>query len=261
MARVGIVKKHMFDTFAKGLRADGRDFVSFRDVTVEYGISPKSAEGSARVRIGDTEVVAGVKLGTMTPYPDKPSEGTLMVNAELTAMASPNYRLGPPSITAIEMSRVIDRGIRECHAVDFKKLCIRDGELVWSVIVDIYPINDAGNVFDAAALAAVAALQDARFPVLEGDDVNYEKRTKDALPLLHMPISVTVRKIGRQILVDPDFIEEEQVDARVTFAIIEDGRFCAMQKGGQGAVSLEDIDAMANLALERTKDLRGKLKK
>ncbi len=260
MSKPNIVKQHMLNVFAKDVREDGRKLDAYRDVSVEYGISSKSAEGSARVCIGATEVVAGVKLGAMSPYSDRPNEGTLMVNVELTALASPRFNLGPPRIEAIEMSRVIDRGIRECDAVDFSKLCITPGELVWSVIVDIYPINDAGNIFDAAALAAVAALQDAKFPELGADNVvNYEKRTKKALPLQDLPLSVTVRKIGKHVFVDPTAYEEAQEDARITFAVLPKGGLCALQKGGNVGLSVDDIDAMATLAIAKSKELRGTL--
>ncbi|MBU0535860.1 MAG: RNA-binding protein, partial [Nanoarchaeota archaeon] len=72
------MKKHLIESLNKGVRHDGRKLDEFRKVEVEYGIS-KSAEGSARVRLGETEVIAGVKLGVEKPYPDRPEEGMLMV--------------------------------------------------------------------------------------------------------------------------------------------------------------------------------------
>ena len=40
---------------------------------------------------------------------------------------------------------------------------------MWMVIVDIYPINDAGNLFDAASLAT-AAIKDAKFPKINSEN-------------------------------------------------------------------------------------------
>src|SRR3990172_2219494 len=115
-------KESLLKYLNKGLHFDGRKLTEYRDVSVEYGVS-KSAEGSARVRIGRTEVIAGVKLSVEKPYPDTPDSGNLMVNAELLAMSNPAFETGPPGDQAIEIARVVDRGIRESKAIDVKKLC------------------------------------------------------------------------------------------------------------------------------------------
>ena len=257
--RYGIQKQHFLDAYDQGARADGRAFDAYRDISVEYGVSAKSAEGSARVRIGDTEVVAGVKLSVGTPYADTSEEGTLMINVELTALAAKRFELGPPNIESIELARVIDRGIREGHAINFEKLCITPKEKVWNVIVDIYPINDGGNLFDAMALAALAALKDARFPALVDGVVDYTQRTKEKLPLGRLPVSVTVRKVGSHYFVDPTLAEEEFVEARLTVVVLEDGSFCAMQKGGDWALLASEVLAMAQLASKKARELREKL--
>ncbi len=254
-------KQYIRSLANKGIRADGRNFDQYRQpISVEYGISSKSAEGSARVKIGDTEVVAGVKLETNKPYPDTPDQGTIMVNVELTPMSSPRFESGPPSIEAIELARVVDRGIRESHAIDFKKLCIRPGELMWMVVIDIYPINASGNLFDACALAALAAIKDARFPVLVDDVVDYKNKTDEPLPLAKTPVSCTIHKIAGKLVVDPLEDEENASDARLTVAVTEEGRPCAMQKGGETPLSDENLKNILELAISKTAELRGYLK-
>ena len=108
--------EHIKNLILKDVRSDNRKPLDYRQITVEYDVS-KSAEGSARVKIGDTEVLAGVKMAVGTPFPDTPEEGVLMVGAELTPLASPRFETGPPSIEAIELSRVTDRGIRESKSI------------------------------------------------------------------------------------------------------------------------------------------------
>ena len=97
-------KQHTLKYLSKGVRYDGRKPLDYRNVSVEYGIT-KSAEGSARVKIGETEVIAGVKMSVEKPYPDTPDKGNLMVNAELRPLASPKFETGPPGDQAIEMAR------------------------------------------------------------------------------------------------------------------------------------------------------------
>lgn len=256
-----IVREHALGFMSKGMRLDGRKFDEFRKVEVEYGVSSKSAEGSARVKIGKTEVVAGIKLDVGEPYPDNPDEGTIIVNVELLPLSSPEFESGPPSVESIEMSRVVDRAIREGKALDFKKLCIKKGESMWTVLIDIYPINDDGNLFDAASLAALAALQDAKFPkLLDNDKIDYKERTNKKLPLERLALSCTVCKIGNYFMVDPTPEEENLVDARFTVGVLEDGTICSLQKGGDYGLNFEDVEKMLDIAVSKTKELRKVLK-
>lgn len=259
-----IVKEHIHSLIEKDMREDGRNLLEYRKpVTVEYGVSPKSAEGSARVKIGDTEVIAGVKMGIGTPFPDTPDEGALMVGVELIPLSNPEFQSGPPDITAIELSRVVDRGIRESKVIDLKKLCVKKAEKVWMVMIDIYPINDAGNLYDACALAACAALKDARFPTLDEKTmtVDYKKRTSKKLPLGDLPVGVTVLKIKDKLLVDPITQEWDNLDARLSVFTLPDGKICAMQKGGERPLKEDDIFSMMDIAVDKSKELRKVLEK
>src|SRR3989338_7819467 len=184
-----INKKRIISLLKDGKRLDGRGTYDYRNVHIESGVSNK-AEGSGRVRIGKTEVIVGIKLDTQEPYTDHDDEGTLIVSMEFSSIAGERYESGPPKMDAIEIARVVDRGIRESGFIDWKKLCITKGEKVWAINVDIYCINDDGNVMDASALATIAALKVARFPVYEKkeDIVKYGEFTKDPLPLTeHLP--------------------------------------------------------------------------
>ncbi|MEK6904556.1 MAG: exosome complex protein Rrp42, partial [Nanoarchaeota archaeon] len=252
-----IIKEHITALLEKGMREDGRKFLEYRKpVTIEYGISPKAAEGSARVKIGDTEVVAGVKMGIGVPFPDTPDEGALMIGVELIPLSNPSFETGPPDIEAIEMSRVIDRGIRESKVIDLKKLCIKKGEKVWMVMIDIYPINDAGNLYDACGLAACAALKDARFPTLDEKNftVDYKKKTSKKLPLGDMPVGVTVVKIKDKLILDPITQEWDNLDARLSVFSMPGGELCALQKGGDSPLSEDNIFQMIDIAVDKAKD-------
>lgn len=251
-------KKYTQSLLQKGLREDGRKLDQYRDIKIEYGVSAKSAEGSARVKMGNTEVVAGIKMDVGDPFPDRPDEGTIIVNAELLPLSSPEFESGPPNVESIELSRVVDRGIRESKTIDFKKLCIKEGEKVWLIFIDIYPINDDGNLFDAAALAAFAALKDAKFPKYDEktETIKYDEKTKKSVPLEHSPMACTVLKIGDKFIVDPTNREEEATDTRLTTVSLKDGTLCAMQKGGNTPFDIEDVTQMVELSLTKAKELR-----
>jgi len=248
------LKHHILKALDAEMRFDGRKLTEFRNIEIETGIS-KNAEGSARVKMGETEIMAGIKLGIDKPFLDRPEDAILMVGTELLPMASPEFEAGPPDDQSIELSRVVDRGIRESKAIELKKYCIKKGEKVWSISVDIVAINDAGNLLDAAALAAIVALKNTRFPKYENDTINYKELTKETLSIKKIPIAVTVVKIGEKFLVDPSLEEEQVIDAKLTVTSTTDGIICALQKGGFMGLSTQDIDFMLSLGMEKAKEL------
>ncbi len=247
---------YAFDLLQKGKRADDREFEDFRKLELQTGII-NTAEGSARVKLGDTEIIAGVKMNVGTPFPDTPNEGILIVNAEFTPLASPDFESGPPSEDAVECARVVDRGIRESHCIEMEKLAI-DPEKVWAVFVDIHIINHGGNLIDAAAIAAVAALHNAQIPKYDGEKITRgEYQAK--LPVVHKPVTVTVCKLGEKLFVDPTLEEEQIVDSKLSIAFREDDYICALQKQSAGSINFEEIKKFIEVAEKKSKDLRKKI--
>jgi exosome complex component RRP42 len=62
-------KDYIYNLMIKGEREDGRAFDQYRNLVIETNVINK-AEGSARVKLGDTHVVVGVKIQPGTPFPD-----------------------------------------------------------------------------------------------------------------------------------------------------------------------------------------------
>ena len=245
-----IKRDHMMNLLEQGKRVDGRSPTDLRKITVEPGLI-ESADGSAKVKIGKTVVMAGVKIIPGTPFPDTPNIGVLTTGAELIPMAHPTFESGPPGEDAIELARVVDRGIRESGMVDVEALCIVPGEEVWMCFVDIYAINHDGNLFDAANLAAVCALKNATIP---GEQ--YGKGENKPLPITCTPISITECKLGNHLIVDPNFDEEQISSARLTVTTDDNGNFRAMQKGGRGSITLEELSQCLDRAVEKGIEIR-----
>ncbi len=244
-------------------RLDNRSLLEFRKpIKIETNIS-WTAEGSSKVQMGETIVLVGVKLSIEKPYNDTPDEGGITVNAELTPLSNPEYEPGPPGMKSIELARVVDRGIREAKAIDMKQLCIVPGEKAWFMTVDIITVNDDGNLFDAAGLAVLAALKAAKFPLVDEETgaIDYKQKTNKTLPLVKEPLPVTVYKINGKLILDPNNEEEKAYDARLTVASDTDGTISAMQKGGIAPVTINEVSAMIDLALEKAAFLRKELNK
>jgi len=238
----------------KNERIDGRKLDEFRPITIEKGIIEK-AEGSARVKLGKTDVIAGIKMEIEAPFPDTPNEGMLKTNAEFAPIAHPEFMPGPPSEDATELARVVDRGIRESNSIDLEKLCLVEGEKVWGVFIDIHIINHDGNLIDASALASLAALMNTRIPKYENEKI-IRGEYVGKLPMLHTPINITVSKILDKYVVDLNREEEDVVDAWLSVAAREDGYICSMQKGSDKGLNVKNIDEMIELAAKKSKELR-----
>jgi len=252
-------QKTVNDMILKGKRIDERGPLDYRPLTIMLGTVEK-ANGSAYVYLGKTKVLAGVKIQTGTPFEDTPNEGILTVNAEFTPIAYPTFETGPPDENSIELARVVDRGIRESKAIDMQKLCIEPGKKVFVVFVDIYILDHDGNLIDAAGMAALGALVNAMMQ--EYDVKNGEVRYKDskvALPMLNYPVPITSVKVGNTIVVDPCLEEEQVMSCRLTVTTDKNDNVCAMQKGGVGVFTPEEIKQVVSSSIQKSKDLREKI--
>jgi exosome complex component RRP42 len=253
-------QKQIAQTIDAGKRLDGRTLTDFREFTIEQGFIEK-AEGSARVHLGKTEILVGVKVETGEPFPDTPNDGVMTVNAELVPLASPTYEPGPPDESSIELARIVDRGIRESKAIDTEKLCIEPGKKVLVVFVDVYVLNHDGNLIDAAALAAMSALMNTKMPNFEIKDGEVKtKQGYTSLPMKSHPVTITIGKINDKLVIDPGLEEENVMDARLTMAVNDEGNICAIQKGLSGYFTPQQIIEASKLAREKAAELRKKLK-
>src|SRR6266550_4593182 len=142
-----IKRNQLVEALSKGRRLDGRGLNELRKLEIKTHVIEK-ANGSAMVTLGDTQVLAGVKVDKGTPFPDTPDKGLLIVGAEVLPMAAAYLEAGPPDESAIELARVVDRGVRESEMIDVASLVIKEGKWVYSVFVDVNILNADGNVFD-----------------------------------------------------------------------------------------------------------------
>jgi exosome complex component RRP42 len=260
-SRYGIVsrlkRKKIHEVIFSGKRMDGRELEDYREITVKTKVMEKSA-GSAEVRIGNSRVLVGIKLQVGKPFEDTPERGVLMVNAEYTPIAHPSFEPGPPKQDSIELARVVDRGIRSAEILDFEKLSLIKGSHVYVIFVDLYILSYDGNLIDASALGAMAALKTTIkkiYNVSKNGEIVLTDKT-ELLKLQKEPLAVTIVKIGENFIIDPTADEEEVLDARLTVTLDEEGNVCTIQKAGPIGLSLEEIKKALNLAQKKASEIR-----
>ena len=252
-------KKQMMESISAGKRLDERSLDETRPIAIELDVI-KKASGSAWVKLGKTEVVAGIKVETGEPFEGLENSGALIITAEVLPIASPHIEPGPPDEETIELARVVDRGVRESEMLELGKLVLVPGKIVYTIFVDCSIINVDGNLLDATSYAVVSALASCKLPVFEikDDKVVDTGRTQEP-PITTIPVSVTTVKIGDYLLLDPNTEEEACMDARLTITTNSKGSIVAMQKGLKGYFTVDEVKDIAGKARTKGKDVRVKI--
>ena len=254
-------RTQILELLEQGKRIDGRSLDEVREITIETNAIPK-ANGSARVFLGDTEVVCGVKIQPDRPFPDTGDKGLFICTAELLPLSHPTVETGPPQPHVIELARVVDRGIRESHMIDVSQLVIEKDKSVIGVFADNVVVDYDGNLFDACSYAATAALLTSKTPKWEMVDErpSLVEGGESDLPISTIPVSITMGKIGNYIVVDPNGDEWASMDARITITSDSDGNICALQKGGSDGFTQDEINQCGEISVKAGAKIREKLK-
>jgi exosome complex component RRP42 len=261
---IPIIKKDtILNMLERGVRSDGRKLFDYRKISITLNYL-KRAEGSCLVKLGDTLVVAGVKIDEGKPFEDTPNQGNLFVNVEFLPLAYESFEPGPPDENAIELARIIDRSLRDSKAIDLTKLVIIPGSLVWNVWLDVYVLDYSGNVTDASMLASILALYNTYTPQInvKENKVEIDRSKKDQkLPITSPTVTVTIGKLGKYLIVDPDLEEESILDAKISFSYLLNGKIVGIQKYGAGTFSLQEIINAENIGRNASQKLFEELKK
>lgn len=253
-------RDRILELLKQGKRLDGRGLEEQRPLEIEKGVIPK-ANGSARVKLGNTEVVTGVKIQPDKPFPDLGDKGILICTAEILPLADPNAEPGPPSEEVIELARVVDRGIRETEMLDLHKLVLIENKSVIGIFIDSSVIDSGGNLFDACSYASVSAVLSCTVPKYEiKEEMPVLVEGQDFKPPIQtIPVSVTMARIGDYIIVDPTSDEEACMDARITITTNSKGNICALQKGGSDGFTVEQLFRCSEIALSVGAKIRKRL--
>jgi exosome complex component RRP42 len=249
----------MRESISAGKRLDERSLDEIRPLQIEIDVI-KKASGSAWVKLGKTQVIAGVKVETGEPFEGLENSGAMIITAEVLPIASPHIEPGPPDEETIELARVVDRGVRESEMLDLSKLVLVPGKIVYTIFVDCSIINVDGNLFDATSYAVVSALASCKLPIFEiKDDKVVETGKTQEPPITTIPVSITTVRIGDYLLLDPNTEEEACMDARLTITTNSRGSIVAMQKGLKGYFTVDEVKGIADKARIKGEEIRVKL--
>ncbi|KAK9221097.1 hypothetical protein WN944_009522 [Citrus x changshan-huyou] len=265
--RLTVNEKRFIETaLSSGIRIDGRNPFEYRKLSIKFG----REDGSSEVQLGQTHIMGFVTGQLVQPYRDRPNEGTLSIFTEFSPMADPSFETGRPSESAVELGRIVDRGLRESRAVDTESLCVLAGKLVWAIRIDLHILDNGGNLVDAANIAALASLLTFRRPEcsLGGEDglevIVHPPEEREPLPLIihHLPIAVTFGFFSSEslLVIDPTHHEEAVMVGKMTATLNANGDVCAIQKPGGEGVLQSVIMQCLRLASRMASDITKKIK-
>jgi hypothetical protein len=131
-------KEFIIEALHSRVRIDGRAMYDYRAVSFHFG----KVRGNVEVHLGGTRVYCSViaegnqliHLIVVQPRPDKPTEGIFYFDINFSPIADPGFDGRTPE-QAIEVARVIEKGLKESKAIDAEELCILAGAQVWSIRV------------------------------------------------------------------------------------------------------------------------------
>ena len=165
-----------------------------------------------------------------------------------------------------ELQRLLERSLKDNNTVDVESLCIIPGEKVFSIHCFVSVIDNNGNLFDAAVLAAVASLSSFRRPdySIDGKQVKvYEPEKKEPVPIcLHyQPICISFCILDdKTILLDPNEREEAIMQGKVSLILNAFGELCGFHFLGGIPVSTETLLQCVKIASVKAADISTILK-
>lgn len=244
----------------KKTRADGRDFLAFRDVLATTD-SIGTSDGSCLVKLGSTTCVAGLKATLMEPAADRPDEGFLNVVVDLPPICCNKFKenrqgTNDESQAASHRLREI---IKESQCFDLKQLVIEEGKRVWGLDLQVICLDYDGNMTDCCLIAALGALKCGFVPEVtlkedteEAMDVDFKDSVRK-FELASFPISCTFAVFEEEILADPTYEEEALCSGLISIVWNSStSSLISVSKQGGTAISETQLEDLFNKAADQS---------
>ena len=223
------------------VRADGRRPDELRPITLTLGVQ-KWAEGSCRIRVGDTEVLCAATIEDRVP-PHLRGKGTGWVTAEYSMLpgSSPERVQRKVSGRSQEIQRLIGRSLRS--VCDMAVL----GERVITVDCDVLQAD--GGTRTASITGAYIALHDALSQWMAAGKIA-------SIPLTEQVAATSVGMVDGALLLDLEYSEDSIAEVDMIVVMDGRGRFIEVQgTGEQTPFDRARLDGLLDLAIRGIDEL------
>ncbi|KAF6173369.1 hypothetical protein GIB67_027064, partial [Kingdonia uniflora] len=245
MVGLSIGEKHFIEGgIAQDLRTDGRKRWEYRPLLIETGVIPQ-ASGSARVKMGGTDVIASVKAELGKPNHLHPDKGNVSIFVDCSPTAAPMFEGRGGEELSAEISLALQRCLLGGSGINLSSLIVAEGKICWDLYIDGLVVSSDGNLLDALSAAIKAALSNIGIPKVnvaigasadEQPEVDISDEDFLQFDTSEIPVIITLTKIGGQYyIVDATTEEESQMSSAISVSINRRGHICRLTKrGGAG---------------------------
>lgn len=243
---------YILESLKQGTRIDGRKLTEIRTPKIELGDN-----GYVDLKWGNTQLIIKTSCEIVKPFEDRPNEGLLVINNELSPMSS--IKFDERSIDEVLTNRIIEKSIRKSNAVDMESLCIKNGESVWMVRIDINIINFDGNLIDSCCFGSIVSLSNFKLPNYQIVDsqiklYNLNEKAPISLSILHIPITLTISFYNpleqEDNLKSDNQFELAVFDADLKEELIRDGSLVVTCNNNKELIQLTKLGGLAIDAIE-----------
>ncbi|XP_054781282.1 uncharacterized protein LOC129288635 [Prosopis cineraria] len=257
---------------AQDLRSDGRKRLTYRPIYVETGVIPQ-ANGSARVRMGATDVIASVKAELGKPNSLQPNKGKVSIRIDCSPTAEPAFEGKGGEELSTELSVALQRCLLGGKSgagagIDLSSLVVVEGKICWDLYIDGLVISSDGNLLDALGASIKAALSNTGIPRVrvsagassdEQPEVDISDEEFLQFDTSAVPVIVTLTKVGRHYIVDATSEEESQMSSAVSISVNRKWNICGITKRGGAGLDPSIILDMISVAKHVSEQLINKL--
>ncbi|KAE7998954.1 hypothetical protein FH972_003444 [Carpinus fangiana] len=273
MVGLSLGEKHFIQGgIAQDLRSDGRKRLTYRPICVETGFIPQ-ANGSARVRMGATNVISTVKAELGKPSSLQPDKGKVTIYVDCSPTAEPVFEGRGGDELSMELSVALQRCLLGGKSgagagIDLSSLIVVEGKICWDLYIDCLVVSSDGNLLDALGAAIKAALSNTGIPRVNvavgasGDqqpEVDISDEEFMQFDTSDIPVIVTLTKAGRHYIVDATSEEESQMNSAVSISVNRKGHICGLTKRGGAGLDPSIILDMISVAKHVSEQLINKL--
>uniref|UniRef100_A0AC35F6J3 Exoribonuclease phosphorolytic domain-containing protein n=1 Tax=Panagrolaimus sp. PS1159 TaxID=55785 RepID=A0AC35F6J3_9BILA len=222
-------KVYAVDGINQGLRNDGRELMDFRPIVVEFDVMPNT-HGSARVRLGQTDLIAAIKLKMRQVTDTEDFSNRIDFYVTCSAVASTDFAGKHGDDCAQRIASLLRKAYRNDFILPELKKFKLSKDRYYQTKVDILILQYDGNAVDAASVAAKAALSDLKYiiPTMIARD---KGKTVPQLPgkarsqiqtldISNVPMIVTLNSFGDNIFLDATLEEEQCVGGVLHVGVI-----------------------------------------
>uniref|UniRef100_A0A914DGJ6 Ribosomal RNA-processing protein 42 n=1 Tax=Acrobeloides nanus TaxID=290746 RepID=A0A914DGJ6_9BILA len=270
-------KNYIIDGVQDGMRADGRGHFDYRPIFIESGVLA-TTDGSARIRIGTTDVLVGIKAELATVENTQEAVNRIKFFVDFSANATPQFEGRGGESYALEIANTLYEAYNNDNVLpDLSKLILSKTHM-WVLYADIVLLQYGGNIMDAASLGVRTALADTKLvnvvvrPADEGKlmvDLPDERKLW-SLDVSKVPLVVEASKIGDVSVVDATIIEENCATSSLFVGIMppecdynpsapsvsdDDCVLTLVRKSKGGSLELESIEEMINTGVRAAREL------